>query len=89
MDYFNAGFPNHRRTTKIARRPHNAPPTRDTGPRTNDRIRVPEIRLIGADGENVGVVTPALYLGAAALYLRVYRRRPAAPGAPDGPAPPP
>ncbi|MDA7827199.1 translation initiation factor IF-3 [Rhodobacteraceae bacterium] len=24
----------------------------------NDRIRCPEIRLIGADGENVGVVTP-------------------------------
>ena len=50
---------NHARTTPIARRPHNAPPTRDTGPRTNDRIRVPEIRLIGADGENIGVVTPA------------------------------
>lgn len=49
----------HRRTTPIARRPHNAPPTRDTGPRTNDRIRVPEIRLIGAEGENIGVVTPA------------------------------
>ncbi len=31
---------------------------RDTGPRINDRIRGPEIRLIGADGENVGVVTP-------------------------------
>ena len=31
---------------------------RDTGPRINDRIRVPEIRLIGADGENVGVVSP-------------------------------
>ncbi|WP_439098677.1 translation initiation factor IF-3 [Antarctobacter heliothermus] len=43
----------------IARRPHNAPPTRDTGPRVNDRIRAPEIRLIGAEGENVGVVTPA------------------------------
>ncbi len=25
----------------------------------NDRIRAPEIRLIGADGENVGVVTPS------------------------------
>ena len=25
----------------------------------NDRIRAPEIRLIGADGENIGVVTPA------------------------------
>jgi len=32
---------------------------RDTGPRVNDRIRAPEIRLIGADGENIGVVTPA------------------------------
>lgn len=47
------------RTTPIARRPHNAPPTRDTGPRVNDRIRAPEIRLIGAEGENAGVVTPA------------------------------
>ncbi|MEM6482778.1 MAG: translation initiation factor IF-3 [Pseudomonadota bacterium] len=42
----------------MARRPHNAPPTRDTGPRVNDRIRGTEIRLIGADGDNVGVVTP-------------------------------
>ena len=49
----------HGRTTTIARRPHNAPPTRDTGPRTNDKIRATEIRLIGAEGENVGVVTPA------------------------------
>ena len=49
----------HKRTKKIARRPHNAPPTRDTGPRVNERIRADEIRLIGADGENVGVVTPA------------------------------
>jgi len=50
---------NERRKQTIARRPHNAPPQRDTGPRVNDRIRSPEIRLIGADGENVGVVTPA------------------------------
>ena len=57
---------NHARTTPIARRPHNAPPTRDTGPRVNDRIRAPEIRLIGADGENVGVVTPARALAMAA-----------------------
>ncbi|MEM9710221.1 MAG: translation initiation factor IF-3 [Pseudomonadota bacterium] len=42
----------------MARRPHSAPPVRDTGPRVNDRIRAPEIRLIGANGENVGVVTP-------------------------------
>ncbi|SFP53763.1 translation initiation factor IF-3 [Tranquillimonas alkanivorans] len=31
---------------------------RDTGPRVNDRIRAPEIRLIGPEGENIGVVTP-------------------------------
>ncbi len=43
----------------IARRPHHAPPQRDTGARTNERITAPEIRLIGADGDNVGVVTPA------------------------------
>jgi translation initiation factor IF-3 len=42
----------------IARRPHNAPPTRDTGPRVNDRVRAPEIRLIGAEGENIGLITP-------------------------------
>ncbi|QDL92849.1 translation initiation factor IF-3 [Paroceanicella profunda] len=42
----------------MARRPQNAPPTRDTGPRVNDRIRATEIRLIGADGENVGVISP-------------------------------
>ena len=46
------------RINPIARRPHNAPPQRDTGPRVNDKIRAPEIRLIGADGENVGVVSP-------------------------------
>ncbi|MBC6443127.1 MAG: translation initiation factor IF-3 [Rhodobacteraceae bacterium] len=43
----------------MARRPHHAPPTRYTGPRINDRIRAPEIRLIGAEGENVGVVPPS------------------------------
>ena len=50
---------NRTRIYTIARRPHNAPPVRDTGPRVNDRIRAQEIRLIGAEGENVGVVTPA------------------------------
>ena len=49
---------NNQRISAIARRPHNAPPQRDTGPRVNDRINSAEIRLIGADGENVGVVTP-------------------------------
>ncbi|MBD0865280.1 MAG: translation initiation factor IF-3 [Rhodobacteraceae bacterium] len=43
----------------MARRPHNAPPQRETGPRVNERIRAPEVRLIGADGENIGVVRPA------------------------------
>lgn len=43
----------------IARRPHNAPPQRETGPRVNERITSAEIRLIGAEGENVGVVSPA------------------------------
>jgi translation initiation factor IF-3 len=46
------------RIKTIGRRPHNAPPQRETGPRINERIRAAEIRLIGADGENVGVVTP-------------------------------
>ncbi len=46
------------RTPTIARRPHNAPPVRDTGPRVNGRIRASEIRLIGAEGENIGVVSP-------------------------------
>ncbi|SDE10063.1 translation initiation factor IF-3 [Rhodospira trueperi] len=32
-----------------------APPTRD-GPRVNDAIKVPQVRLIDAEGENVGVV---------------------------------
>ncbi|MEM1301818.1 MAG: translation initiation factor IF-3 [Pseudomonadota bacterium] len=49
----------------MARRPHNAPPQRDTGPRVNDRIRAPEIRLIGAEGENVGVVSPSRALAMA------------------------
>jgi len=48
-----------RRITAIGRRPHNAPPQRETGPRTNERIRSPEIRLIGAEGENIGIVTPS------------------------------
>jgi len=49
---------NNTRNKTIARKPHTAPPSRDSGPRVNDRIRCPEIRLIGADGENVGVVSP-------------------------------
>ena len=56
---FNPEFRNCMRNTAIARRPHNAPPQRDTGPRVNDRIRAPEIRLIGAEGENLGAVPPS------------------------------
>ncbi|WP_456095344.1 translation initiation factor IF-3 [Paracoccus rhizosphaerae] len=52
----------YQRSNAIARRPHNAPPTRDTGPRVNERIRVAEIRLIGPEGENVGVVPPSVGL---------------------------
>ncbi len=33
------------------------PPRKDDGPRVNDGIRAPSIRLIGASGEQVGVVT--------------------------------
>jgi translation initiation factor IF-3 len=58
-DYFARHGCNHQRNDTIARRPHNAPPQRDTGPRVNDRIRGGDIRLIGTDGENVGVVSPA------------------------------
>jgi translation initiation factor IF-3 len=56
--YIARRYRNRKRTAAIARRPHNAPPQRETGPRINDRIRAPEIRLIGADGENLGVVRP-------------------------------
>ena len=47
-----------RRNKAIARRPHQAPPIRDTGPRVNDKIRVPQIRLIDHEGENRGVIDP-------------------------------
>ncbi|MGM0585490.1 MAG: translation initiation factor IF-3 [Pseudomonadota bacterium] len=42
----------------MARRPHHAPPTKDTGPRVNGKIRASEIRLIDHEGENRGVLTP-------------------------------
>ena len=56
--YFQCAIINNPRTTTIGRRPHNAPPVRETGPRINERIRGGDVRLIGADGENVGVVSP-------------------------------
>jgi translation initiation factor IF-3 len=39
----------------VPRRFDRRPPERDTT-RLNERIRVPEVRLIGADGEQVGVI---------------------------------
>ncbi|WP_308917353.1 translation initiation factor IF-3 [Jannaschia sp. LMIT008] len=38
---------------------------RDTGPRANDKIRATEIRLIGAEGENLGVMSPSRARGLA------------------------
>ena len=53
-------------TIAIGRRPHNAPPVRETGPRINERLlRGGDIRLIGANGENLGVVSPDRALGLA------------------------
>lgn len=45
-----------RQETTIARGPLPAPPTRD-GPRVNEEIRSPQIRLIDQDGEMVGVMS--------------------------------
>ncbi|MEN0088102.1 MAG: translation initiation factor IF-3 [Pseudomonadota bacterium] len=38
------------------RRPFRAPPTQNTGPRANRDIRVPQVQLIDAEGENRGVM---------------------------------
>jgi translation initiation factor IF-3 len=40
----------------IARPPISAPPSRE-GPRVNEQINIPEVRLIDENGENVGVVS--------------------------------
>ena len=42
----------------VPRRFDRRPPDRDTT-RTNDRIRVPEVRLVGEDGKQIGVVKTA------------------------------
>ena len=34
------------------------PPAKFSGPRINDRIRVPEIRVIASDGEQLGIMSP-------------------------------
>ena len=45
-----------RQERTIARGPMAAPPTRD-GPRVNEEIRIPQVRLIDQDGEMQGVLT--------------------------------
>ncbi|HAE00429.1 MAG TPA: translation initiation factor IF-3 [Rhodospirillaceae bacterium] len=40
------------------RRPHYAPPGTKEGPRVNEEITAREIRAIGAEGEQIGVITP-------------------------------
>jgi translation initiation factor IF-3 len=42
----------------VPRRFDRRPPERDTT-RTNDRIRVPEVRLVGEDGKQIGVIKTA------------------------------
>ncbi|MCB1385816.1 MAG: translation initiation factor IF-3 [Nitratireductor sp.] len=48
------------------RRPHRAQAPVKTGPRANDEINVPEIQLIDAEGNNVGVIATARALEMAA-----------------------
>ena len=43
----------------IARRPHKAAPTVKEGPRVNGEIDSPKVQLIGAEGENLGEMSPA------------------------------
>src|SRR3954464_10340454 len=45
-----------RQERTIARGPMAAPPTRD-GPRVNEEIRIPQVRLIDQEGEMQGVMT--------------------------------
>ena len=42
----------------MARPPQRGAPRAPVGPRVNERIRAPEIRLIGAEGENIGLISP-------------------------------
>jgi translation initiation factor IF-3 len=55
-----ARHPSRSVVTRLCRetwpRPHQRKKTRISDPRTNDRIRVPEVRLVGPNGEQVGVV---------------------------------
>ncbi|MCB1479055.1 MAG: translation initiation factor IF-3 [Tepidamorphaceae bacterium] len=43
----------------MARRPHKAAPTVKEGPRVNGEIDSPKVQLIGAEGENLGEMSPA------------------------------
>ena len=45
------------RRTPIPRQPFVARPPTPTGPRTNRQIRVPEVRVIDADGQQIGVMS--------------------------------
>lgn len=49
----------------MAKYKRGAPVRRDPGPRTNEQIKSREIRVIGAEGENLGVITPAVALAKA------------------------
>ena len=43
--------------SRLAGTPVRVEETRISDPRTNDRIRVPEVRLVGPEGEQVGIVS--------------------------------
>lgn len=43
----------------IARRPYKAPPTRNEGPRANERIEASKVQLIDHEGANLGIMAIA------------------------------
>ncbi|MEQ8602180.1 MAG: translation initiation factor IF-3 [Marivibrio sp.] len=47
------------------RRPHYAPPPTKEGPRVNEEIRVPEVRVIDSEGEQLGILSIADAIAAA------------------------
>ena len=47
--------PQHQQEMTIARPPFHAAPNRD-GPRVNEEIRVPQVRVIDAEGEMIGIM---------------------------------
>src|SRR5262249_16210456 len=49
-------YPAHTRSTPINNREFDRRPQRDLGPRLNHRIRVPEVRVIDAEGQQLGVM---------------------------------